>query len=154
MKFKSFVICGIVGILCACSEQGNNQPDLAEENLSASELVEANAYIDVPEYVEGKIETFGSGSIFDNRMRAVLYRFIRHVKLENGKYVCDLTSGDDINVSPQVFDKLYREYVIEANQWIDEVHDRGNKAMVVEMGDDYLQHLLAGKMYRGELIEL
>jgi len=154
MKFKSFVICGILGILCACSEQGNNQPGPAEENLSASELVEANAYIDIPEYVAGKIETFGSGSIFDNKMRAVLYRFIKHVRLENGKYVCDLTSGDDINVSPQVFDKLYREHVIEANQWIDEVHDRGNKAMVVEMGDDYLQHLLAGKMYKGEIIEL
>ncbi len=148
MKAKNFISGIVLVILCACSSQ-EKEPQSVEENLSARELVAANAYIDVPEYIEGKTWRYGCGSPADNKLRAATYRFLKHVKMENGKYVCDLTSGEDINISPALFDGLYKEHVTDVNQWIDEVHERGNKAMVLEMKDEYFEAMLDGKPFGG-----
>ena len=149
MKPKFFIIGIALSMLCACNSQ-ENAPKPIEDNPTARELVETNAYIDVPEYVEGKSWQYGCGSTADNRLRAANYRFLKHIKLINGKFLCDLTSGEEINISPELFDRLYKEHVTDVNKWIDDVHARGNKAMVLEMKDEYFELILDGKKYGGE----
>ncbi len=154
MNTKLFITAVILWLFYGCSANDIADTRTKEENLSAKELVENNIFIDIPEYPA--IGKYGSGTALDNKSRAANYRFIKHLKLENGKFSCDLNSGIEINISQDLFEKLMKDHVIDMNKWIDEVHSRGNKALVFKTNDKYLECLLNGEICYGgdEQIEL
>lgn len=139
----------VICMMCSCTSQVQTQEP--EYHIPAvREFVENNTYIDLPDYPRG-INLFSPHSdeeqIYLNKLSAAHYRFYKHLKLENGHFNCDLKSGAEINISQDLFDKFYFDYVDDTNRWIDEVHARGNKATVIEITEEYLESLLKGKPY-------
>lgn len=101
---------GLAG--CQSSEKTSSKAEVQNVgNKSAKEYVEDNTYIDLDvNSLHATIATNAtrSGAKGDDmaRMKAALYRFYSHVKLEEEGYVCDLSSANEINVSSTVYTAL------------------------------------------------
>ena len=75
------------------------------------------------------------------KANAAIYRFYSHVKIENGYYVCDLRSHEEINVSASVFNSL-KSNLEEINSYIRSVRDSGDSIRLQSVDEAYLNSLL------------
>lgn len=75
------------------------------------------------------------------QMKAALFRFYSHVKLEDGVYQCNLSSGKEINISEELFNVLLAN-LQETNSQIKEFRDKGVSVFLPEVTEDYLNSLL------------
>lgn len=148
----------IVMNACHVPEQGANDAQLLEstqEKLQlpagvVKKLVDENAFIDVE--VESLVsslqnaEATGSRVSAENqediaKMKAALYRFFSRVKVENGQYVTDLASPEEINVSRGVYDALMNN-LSEMNEFLAKAKENGEEAQIGEVTEEYLNSLL------------
>lgn len=161
MTRKFFISASVaIFMLCSCSSQEQTQEHDPEYYIpSPRELVENNTYIELPGPSLKKNILIDSltveETIYDNKLRAALYRFYKHVKLEDGYFKCDLKSGEEINISQELFERFIKNHVDGFNKWIDEVHSQGRKARVEDITEEYLECLLDKRVYvRGEGVEV
>lgn len=72
------------------------------------------------------------------RMKAALYRFYSHVKLEEEGYVCDLSSANEINVSSTVYMALLNNM----NASYKKAKSEGQNVVALSVNKAYLDSLL------------
>lgn len=148
----------IVMNACHVPEQGakdvqmleNAQEELQLPAGAVKKLVDENAFIDVE--VESLVsslqnaEATGSRVSAENqeevvKMKAALYRFFSRVKVENGQYVTDLASPEEINVSRGLYDALMNN-LTEMNEFLAKAKENGEEAQIGEVTEEYLNSLL------------
>lgn len=149
MKIYKIVWFAICCLLCMTNCQSNSESQSAKENISgenslARKYVDENIYINVSDLdlmKEASKARTGTNVEREALMNAAIYRFYSHVKMENGFYSCSLTSADEINVSPNVFDFL-KDNLEEMNDSIRAFKERGEEINVFEINEEYLNSLL------------
>lgn len=75
------------------------------------------------------------------KLRALTYRFYKHVKVTGGRYVTDLQSAKDINVSEEVFE-VFKDNLKEVNKIADAEEKNGAKVEVPQITIPYLESLI------------
>lgn len=110
---------------------------------TVKEYIETGEFIDViPD--EGSVV---SRSAVDEKahlyqLMAVMYRFYKHCTMdEKGFITCNISSGKDINVSEEAFDRRIKEM----NSWNSRIEEKirnGVKYKVVRIDDEYFKNLL------------
>ncbi len=75
------------------------------------------------------------------KLRALTYRFYKHVKVIGGRYVTDLQSAKDINVSESVFE-VFKDNLKEVNKFADADEKNGVKVEVPQITKSYLESLI------------
>lgn len=146
MRKSFFYLCSLFFAL-GCSEQTNKEARCIEESelISAKTLVENNDYIDVDKDALNFSEAMGSddeSSVEGNKMKAAYYRFFRHVKLIDGRYVCDVENAKDLNISPRLFNAMLKE-IEQVNIEIENAEKEENVPITIpELNEEYLQSLL------------
>jgi hypothetical protein len=76
------------------------------------------------------------------KMRVATYRFYRHVKLIDGKYIYQGEGGSKaINLSERVF-SAFTNNLNEINKAVSNQLAKGNKTVLPEVTDEYLNSLL------------
>lgn len=150
MKFYLTAIALIsILLLNGCSNNSDSSiKNSADENttqsMSAKEYVENNTYINVDIAAISNVLSSCDNNICEEDMaktKAAIYRFYKNVTLDNGIYSCNLTSGDEINVSPEVFSALL-DNLNEMNKSAQEIRDKGGKIKMSVPDENYLNSLL------------
>ena len=145
MRKSIFYLCSLFLVL-GCSERTNKEARSIDDSelISAKALVENNDYIDVDKDVLNFSEMIGNddaASVEGNKMKAAYYRFFRHVKLEDGRYVCDVEDAKDLNISPRLFNALLKE-IEQVNVEIENAEKENIPITIPELNEEYLQSLL------------
>ena len=145
MRKSIFYLCSLFLVL-GCSERTNKEARSIDDSelISAKALVENNDYIDVDKDALNFSEMIGNddaASVEGNKMKAAYYRFFRHVKLEDGRYVCDVEDAKDLNISPRLFNALLKE-IEQVNVEIENAEKENVPITIPELNEEYLQSLL------------
>ena len=145
MRKSIFYLCSLFLVL-GCSERTNKEARSIDDSelISAKTLVENNDYIDVDKDVLNFSEMIGNddaASVEGNKMKAAYYRFFRHVKLEDGRYVCDVEDAKYLNISPRLFNALLKE-IEQVNIEIENAEKENVPITIPELNEEYLQSLL------------
>lgn len=142
---KAKAICLLVGTmlaLTACSSDNKNESQTNQpETLTAKDYVDNNIYIDVKDYGEPLTPERKDDPERTAQMKAANYRFFSHVTIVDNQYVCDLTSADQINISPAMFAKMM-ENMKQCNADVRAKEAEGRKIELGPLGEDYLNSLL------------
>lgn len=125
---------------CSCSQE-NKSEEQTPTTMTAKEYVENNVYIDVKDFGETLTPARKNDPERVAQMKAANYRFYSHVKIIDNQYVCDLTSADQINVSPAMFSKMI-DSLKSANEEIRKSEAEGRKVELGPLGEEYLNSLL------------
>jgi hypothetical protein len=75
------------------------------------------------------------------KAKAAVYRYYKTVRVENGRYVSDLKSADQIKISSQLF-TLLSNNLEEMNASIAKLKAKGEKVDITEITPEYLESLL------------
>lgn len=140
----------IASVSCNSS---NNRSKLLEEREQNGNKVEQ--YADVDGFIDVDILEIskrltdpatksGNMNLEDEEMaqvKAAIYRFYSHVKVENGYYVCTIKDAKEINVSQKTFDGLLEGIKI-LNKDIDKAKHDGLPVELSEPSEEYLNSLL------------
>ena len=145
MRKSIFYLCSLFLVL-GCSERTNKEARSIDDSelISAKTLVENNDYIDVDKDALNFSEMIGNddvASVEGNKIKAAYYRFFRHVKLEDGRYVCDVEDAKDLNISPRLFNALLKE-IEQVNIEIENAEKENVPITIPELNEEYLQSLL------------
>lgn len=132
--------------MLGCSERTNKEARSIDDSelISAKALVENNDYIDVDKDALNFSEMIGNddaASVEGNKIKAAYYRFFQHVKLEDGRYVCDVEDAKDLNISPRLFNALLKE-IEQVNVEIENAEKENVPITIPELNEEYLQSLL------------
>lgn len=119
--------------------------DTPVNKVQVKSLVENNDYLDVDVDELTKTLSTRSKNHIDttalSKMRAALYRFYSHVKVTDGKYVCDLKNAEEINISERLYETISNN-LAQMNSWIEESKKNGKEVMIQEVNEEYLNSLL------------
>lgn len=145
MRKSIFYLCSLFLVL-GCSERTNKEARSIDDSelISAKALVENNDYIDVDKDALNFSEMIGNddaASVEGNKIKAAYYRFFQHVKLEDGRYVCDVEDAKDLNISPRLFNALLKE-IEQVNVEIENAEKENVPITIPELNEEYLQSLL------------
>lgn len=145
MRKSIFYLCSLFLVL-GCSERTNKEARSIDDSelISAKALVENNDYIDVDKDALNFSEMIGNddaASVEGNKIKAAYYRFFQHVKLEDGRYVCDVEDAKDLNISPRLFNALLKE-IEQVNVEIENAEKENIPITIPELNEEYLQSLL------------
>lgn len=145
MRKSIFYLCSLFLVL-GCSERTNKEARSIDDSelISAKALVENNDYIDVDKNALNFSEMIGNddvASVEGNKIKAAYYRFFQHVKLEDGRYVCDVEDAKDLNISPRLFNALLKE-IEQVNVEIENAEKENIPITIPELNEEYLQSLL------------
>lgn len=77
----------------------------------------------------------------NNKMKAAVYRFYKHVALKDGFYTLDINDGAEINVSTTVFSAL-KENLDHINDFIKQAKEKGDNIEISVPDEEYLNSLL------------
>lgn len=128
-------------LLFASCNSENATTNSKDQTLTARSLVESNAYIDVKDYGAEISDEVRENPERKALVRAALYRFYSHVKIVDDQYTCDLTSADEINISPAMF-KFMVDDIKKSNEYILNSKAKGHIPIIAPVDDDYLNSLL------------
>lgn len=140
----------IASVSCNSS---NNRSKLLEEREQNGNKVEQ--YADVDGFIDVDIHEIskrltdpatksGNMNLDEDELaqvKAAIYRFYSHVKVENGYYVCTIKDAKEINVSQKTFDGLL-EGINILNEGIDKARQDGLPVELREPSEEYLNSLL------------
>lgn len=141
MKFSYYLsLLFTVLFFCSCSQE-NKSESQTPAPLTAKEYVENNVYIDVKDFGETLTSARKNDPERVAQMKAANYRFYSHVKVVDNQYVCDLTSADQINLSPAMFTKMLNA-LKSTNEEIRKSEAEGRKVELGPLGEEYLNSLL------------
>lgn len=108
-------------------------------------FIENNTYLDVDIDQLSKAINSRSRSNIDTtameKTQVALYRFYSHVKVIDGKYVCNLKNAEEINISERLYETLSNN-LAHMNTWIEQSKARGKEVMIQEINEEYLNSLL------------
>lgn len=145
MKKSVFYLCCLSVFILSCNEQTNKNGNYIEpvEPTLVKTLVQNNDYIDVDKVALSiKEKESGNDNSVDNaKVRAAYYRFFHHIKLVDGRFVCDITDAKEINVSPRLFNAMLKE-IEEINIAIEDAKKQNIPITIPELDEEYLQSLL------------
>lgn len=153
MKIYSIIIVlTSVLLLNGCNNNSNSyiknsDNENTTQPMSAKEYVENNTYINVDiiaisNALSNSLSRDNSISEEDMaKTKAAIYRFYKNVTMDNGIYSCNLTSGEEINVSSEVFSVLL-DNLNEMNKSAQEIRDKGGKIEMSVPDENYLNSLL------------
>lgn len=141
MKSPILFLLAILSLIVSSCASDNKESSQAPAPLSAKEYVENNVYIDVKDFGETLTQARKNDPERVAQMKAANYRFYSHVKIIDNQYVCDLTSADQINVSPAMFSKMI-DSLKSANEEIRKSEAEGRKVELGPLGEEYLNSLL------------
>lgn len=116
------------------------QPDLVKK------YVDENTFLDVDVYgLVEKISNPQTRTVVNQeqvaQMKAAIYRFYSSVHLEDGYYISELKSANDINVSVEVYSALL-DNLNQMNAVIKEAKEKGANLDVQLVDSKYLNSLL------------
>ena len=140
-----FIYMAFVSLIFSSCMKGNQETRIfAEGNVnSTKEYIENNIYID--DNIETLINNFKNPEALNSentaKMKAAVYRFYKNVSVENGLYVCNISKGEDINVSQEIFNALSSN-LQEMNHLIQEAKEKGETIVISEPDEEYLNSLL------------
>lgn len=139
------LIAALLLMLSGCGRSAENARSAGNADVqfeSAKEYVESDAYIDfdVMEMQEAASDSTLS-PVALAKSKAAVYRFYRHVTVEDGLLQCSLKNGAEINVSDRVF-KAFMDNLNEMNEQMQALYDKGDTVDISDPTEEYLNSLL------------
>ena len=110
-----------------------------ETRASVNEIVLQNKYIDLD--TKSAVNPNNLSDVERAEAKAAIYRFYKRVRVEDGLYVTDLKTADEINISPGLF-SLFKDNLEEMNAYIRQQQAKGEKVEIFQLNDAYFDHLL------------
>lgn len=152
MKIYSIIIVlTSVLLLNGCNNNSNSyiknsDNENTTQPMSAKEYVENNTYInvDIKAISNALTNPLSRSNVSEEEIakaKVAVYRFYKNVTVDNGIYSCNLTSGEEINVSSEVFSALL-DNLNEMNKSAQEIRDKGGKIGMSVPDENYLNSLL------------
>lgn len=152
--YKLFLILALP-LMAGCANSEKAPTPTVDENVlpikPSGELVRgyalSNDFLDVDLMKVEKATLFPASRSEDvteedfAKAKAVVYRFYKHVTLKDSTYVCSLKNGAEINISEELFN-FYLNGLQEANAHIKELNAKGQKVIISEPDEKYLESLL------------
>lgn len=148
-----FTIVGIIifGLFPGCNQDNKSVTpvesvlNIPVNKLQMKSFIENNTYLDVDiDQLSKAINSRSRSSIDTTAMgktRVALYRFYSHVKVIDGKYVCNLKNAEEINISERLYETLSNN-LAHMNTWIEQSKASGKEVMIQEINEQYLNSLL------------
>lgn len=139
-------LCGCANLLTVEDNQSKATDDQTVVKTVRA-YVENNEFIDIiPEqYYQNLKSTTRSAKdkkTADYQMKAAIYRFYKSCTMDNdGIITCGILSGNEINVSEELFEMLLRDIKV-GNKWIEEWKRKGSKYKTTRLDDKYFNNLL------------
>lgn len=139
-----------VVVMVGCNNESTTGLDNVKDSEAPAELV--RSYIEKDTYIDLDVKALAKNmstpatrsSVSEeeaSKMKAAVYRFYRHVTIEDDYYRCNLEGASDINVSQSVFDAL-KSNLESMNESIKKVRDEGGKIELAVPDSAYLESLL------------
>lgn len=124
---KTFILLLLIASIVSCRNltSGNGADDVTDPTITATEAryyIDNNVFIgseicyDVKEKRSSPIADTMSGAT-KAKWAAAMYRYYSAVELCDGRFVCRVKSGAEINVSEKVYDML-KSNLVEINNWL------------------------------------
>lgn len=124
---KTFILLLLIASIVSCRNltTGNGADDATDPTITATD---ARYYIDNKVFIGSEIcydvKEKRSSPIADTmsgatkaKWAAAMYRYYSAVELCDGRFVCRVKSGAEINVSEKVYDML-KSNLVEINNWL------------------------------------
>lgn len=118
-----------------------------EEATSIQSSVSARTFVDSNEEIDVQIDQTNPQFAKDlsdkdvAKLKAAVYRFYSNVDVKDGHYSTTLKSGEEINISPDLF-KLFKDNLDHMNQNINKLKAKEGKVSVQQVTPEYLESLL------------
>lgn len=136
---------GLMLLVCSCGQNKQKlDPTLEPETIvtkSVNDMINSGSFISLDPQVVLGAKNYQDLSVEDRaKIKTVIYRFYSHVKLVDGYYQCDITSGDEIDMSEEIFN-LYLNDLKDNNKLIKECREKGMDVILPEITEEYLNSL-------------
>jgi hypothetical protein len=147
-SIKSFLFYIFIISIGSCKEDDStNLNEKLAKAISVESTVSAKEYAESDEELHVELDLAQSEfieSLTDKeiaKLKAAVYRFYSTVTVKNNKYYTPLKSGQDINISEDLF-MLFKENLSEINQGINDLKARDREVEVQQVTSEYLNSLL------------
>lgn len=121
----------------------NSDPALTPVDTAVAYLAKSSAFISItpayftnPQLLRQPIPKEDK-----DKLNAITYRVMKHVKLIDSQYVFSVKNGKEIGISEDIYE-IQRSNFEQANDWIRSETKKGIKLDLMQVTDTYLENLL------------
>lgn len=141
------IVSAIIVVIFAFASCNKNESKMAlsiDSIASASTHVSPRSYINSNAFLSVDTRDKVISAMQDTdvaKLKAAVYRFYKHVSVQDSKYVTSLKGANEINLSNDLYN-LLKENMDQMNKDIDKLREKGKKVMIQEVTPEYLNSLI------------